>query len=132
MKRIILTQFLILIMFKCWSQDVYSHQFSSVPDNARYEIIQSERGARYTLKIDKYSGKVFQMVLKEDSDLTWEPIMILEEFTKEETTDGKVNFQVFISGLGARFIFLLQIDTGKTWQLAEDTNSGLNFWKLIE
>ncbi len=132
MKKIIFTLFLILSMYEGCAQLVYSHQFSTVSNNARYEIVQSERGSRYTFKIDKYTGQVFQLVEKKNKDITWESIVLPETFKKEEPTDGEVNFQVFISGIGARYIFLLQIDTGTTWQLAEDPQSGINFWKIIE
>jgi hypothetical protein len=103
-----------------------------VPQTARYEIVQSERGARYTFKIDKYTGQVFQIAEKNNHDLTWEPIIFKDPRTQDETTPDKVNFQILISGLGARYIFLLQVNTGKTWQLAEDTKSGILFWVKFE
>ena len=115
-----------------WAQGIYSHQFSSTPETSRYEIVQSERGARYTFKIDKYTGEVFQMAEKKNKDLTWELIILFENIRQEIAITDKVNYQVFISGIGARHIYLLHVDTGKTWQLAEDTESGIMFWDAIE
>ncbi|MBN8679095.1 MAG: hypothetical protein J0M29_12780 [Chitinophagales bacterium] len=121
-----------LFAFEGWAQEPYSHQSSSAPQTARYEIVQSERGARYTFKIDKYTGRVFQIAEKNNQDLTWEPILFLDPLAQNEITPNKVNFQVFISGLGARHIYLLQVDTGKTWQLAEDAKSGILVWVEFE
>lgn len=125
-------QIIVLFAYKGWAQETYSNQFSSAPQTARYEIVQSERGAKYTFKIDKYTGQVFQIAGKSNQDLTWEPVLFLDTLTQDETTPNKVNFQIFISGLGARHIYMLQVDTGKTWQLAEDSQSGILFWVTIE
>lgn len=132
MKGIFSILILVPFAFKSWTQEAFSHQFSSVPQTARYEIVQSERGARYTFKIDKHTGQVFQIAEKNNQDLTWEPILFMNPLTQDETTPDKVNFQIFISGLGARHIYLLHLDTGKTWQLAEDSQSGTMFWVTFE
>jgi len=132
MKKISVILMLVSLAYQGWTQEIYSHQLSSAPDSARYEIVQSERGGRYTFKIDKYAGTVFQITETRNQDLAWESIIFLEELTEVELTPDKVNFQIFLSGLGARYIFLLHIHTGKTWQLAEDTESGLLFWITFE
>ena len=132
MKRILFILLFVSLAHQGWTQEIYSHQFSSAPETARYEIVQSERGSRYTLKIDKYTGQVFQIAEKRNGDLTWEPILLLEMLTQEEATPDKVNYQVFISGIGARYILLLHVKTGKTWQLAEDKETGLLVWEAFE
>lgn len=60
MKRIFFILMLVSLTGQCWTQVIYSHQFSSAPEIARYEIVQSEKESRYTLKIDKYTGQVFK------------------------------------------------------------------------
>jgi hypothetical protein len=128
MKGIFALLILVPFAFKGRTQETYSHQFSSVPQTARYEIVQSERGARNTFKIDKYTGQVFHIAEKSTHDLAWEPILFMDPLSKGETMPDRVNFQLFISGLGSRHIYLLRVDTGKTWQLIEDSKSGILFW----
>lgn len=132
MKSLIITLALISIVYQGYSQDNYSHQFSSAPETVRYEIVQSDYGARYTLKIDKYSGKVFQLVSTDDGDLLWESILVLDNTKPDESTWDKVNFQLFTSGLGPRFTFLLNVNTGTTWQLMEDTESKVLFFSPLK
>lgn len=47
MKALCFILLFVLSAYEVWTQETYSHQYSSVPQTARYEIIQSERGARY-------------------------------------------------------------------------------------
>ncbi|MDQ3015972.1 MAG: hypothetical protein M3R25_04515 [Bacteroidota bacterium] len=44
----------------------------------------------------------------------------------------KVNFQLFTSGLGVRYTFLLHIHTGRTWQLANDPETDTLFWLSMD
>lgn len=132
MKKLMLGLLLLLFTFQCKSQILYGHQYSTVPESARYEIIQSERGARNTFKIDKYKGDVYQMAIKENEDFTWVPIIFLIPPDRLIDKEDEVNYQLFVSGLGARHIYLINIHSGKTWQLAEDTESGITFWYDFE
>ena len=178
MKKSTLCILIALWAYQAWSQDFYKHQFSSVPDTSRYEIVQSEMGVRYTFKIDKYKGEVFQLVKSLKGDLVWESIGIdpivdlylesaleliaeltpeqiaeLKKLTPEQIveltpqqmtkyglendqissiTADKVNFQLFLSGLGIRYTFLLHIHSGRTWQLAEDVETDKLFWSALD
>ena len=102
------------------------HQFSSAPETARFQIVQSELGARDTFMIDKYTGRVFLMV-KDGSELAWE-IMEAEEQAYDETKPDQVNYQLFTSGLGSRYTFLINVNTGITWQMAKDKNLDILHW----
>lgn len=178
MKRNILSILIVICAYQLWSQEVSRHQFSSIPDTSRYEIVQSEMGVRYTFKIDKYKGEVFQLVKSLNDDLVWESLGIdpitdlflesilgliteltpeqitkLKEMTPEQFAEltpeqmtkygletdkfssimpDKVNFQIFMSGLGIRYTFLLHIHSGRTWQLTEDVASNKLFWSSID
>lgn len=127
MKRSLLILLFVSLTSQVWSQEVYSHQFSNAPDTSRYELVQSESGLRYTFEIDKFTGQVWQLVLTSDGALAWQRITFLDTELPSES-DDKVNYQLMISGLGARYIFLLHLATGKTWQLTEDTETGMLFW----
>jgi hypothetical protein len=54
------------------------------------------------------------------------------------TNPDHARFQIFTSGLAAKFTFLLDNDTGKTWQLvkttsknADGTESSVESWQLV-
>lgn len=126
-KRIFFILVIVSLAHQAWPQETNRNQFSSAPNTARYEIVQSELGARITLKIDKYLGMVYLLV-QGDPKLHWR-LMDIEN--KEAGTLDKVNYQIFTSGLGVRFTFLLNINTGSTWQLVEDPEYGL-FWTVLE
>jgi len=44
-------------------------QKTATPEDARYEIVQSGLEAWWTLKLDRYTGKVYQLVRTEKKDL---------------------------------------------------------------
>jgi hypothetical protein len=130
MKRIIFSLLLVSLAVPGWTQETYRNQFSSAPNTARYEIVQSELGVKITLLIDKYDGKVYQLV-EGKTGLTWQS-MNVEKHTIDKATPDKVNYQIFTSGQGVRFTFLLNVNTGATWQLAEDTVTSILFWTALE
>jgi len=131
MKRFYLILLLISLTYQGWTQ-TYSHQSSSAQETARYEIVQSELGARYTFKIDKYTGEVFQLVETESKDLAWQPIMFVDWLRQVDEPQDQINYQVFVSGLGAKFIFLLHVHSGRTWQLTEDSDTGILHWSFFK
>ena len=113
-----------------WAQETYHHQFSDTPETSRFQIVQSELGVRFTFNIDKFTGNVFLLVEGSDG-LTWQ-LIDAEEQVSDETTPNQVNYQLFTSGLGVRHTFLLNVNTGITWQLAEDIGSGEYFWDAMK
>ncbi|GAA4292628.1 hypothetical protein GCM10023163_08870 [Aestuariibaculum suncheonense] len=120
---------------------------SSVPDSSRWEIVQSQQGVRYTFKIDKYIGRVYQLVMGENGE-TWQPIPfegLIEtyisglEYRRIETGEEvlpedmlKPSWQLFTSGHGIKYTFLLNIHSGITLKLFVDTETEELFWKKIE
>ncbi|MGC6431250.1 MAG: hypothetical protein ACON5F_09435 [Jejuia sp.] len=145
MKKIFFTVILLLQAILVLSQE--NHVLSVVPDTARWEIVQSQQGVRYTFKIDKYIGRVYQLVTAEKGE-TWQPIefddLVLETFIKvlenqrdsdEETLpEGMTEpiWQLFLSGHGVRYTFLINVKSGKTWKLFKDVETNESFWKLID
>lgn len=47
-------------------------------------------------------------------------------------TPNKVNFQLFMSGLGIRYTFLLHVHSGRTWQLKRDIETDRLFWSSMD
>lgn len=113
-----------------WSEESHNHQTSTIPSTSRYEIVQSELGARVTLKVDKYLGQTYLLVEDSNERLRWQ-LIEAEKQPNDTYTLGKVNYQVFTSGLGMRFTFLLNVNSGITWQLTEDSIYGM-FWAAFE
>ena len=111
------------------AQKTNRNQISSAPATTQFEIIQSELTAKGTYMIDKYTGSVYQMV-QGDKGLFWQKIFA-ELHSNDKINEGKVNYQLFTSGLAIRMTYLINVNTGATWELAEDEEIGL-FWGALE
>jgi hypothetical protein len=69
-------------------------------------------------------------MVKTDSGVSWQEIFRLTTNPADVTLDNKVNYQLFMSGLTARWTFLLNVNTGVTWQLTSDDD--VLFWTAFE
>lgn len=98
----------------------------------RYEIIMSDIIARHAFKVDKYTGNVYQLVEIKDGYLTWE-LLYRDKASNDVQIANKINYQLYMSGLAVRFVFLINVNTGITWQLvkAGETDNTLSF-ELIQ
>lgn len=106
------------------------HEKTMVPTTSRYEFIQSHITARNSFRVDKYTGNVYQIVQTKDDKLTWQIIEKLDH-PLDKTIEETVNYQMFTSGMAARFTFLLNVNSGATWQLTQDTETDILFWSPI-
>ncbi|XOV91646.1 MAG: hypothetical protein ACFHWX_15710 [Bacteroidota bacterium] len=126
---------LIIILFVCgraYAQpEMVIHQSTHPRSDSRFEIIQSSIMARLTFKIDKFNGDVFQLVESSDSGLFWEEMDKEKHFLKDIMIPDQVNYQLFISGLLTRITLLMNLNTGATWQLVEDPDTGFVLWQPI-
>lgn len=90
-------------------------QHSNFRESARYRIVQSTLAAKGTFRLDMRTGHVSQLVQStKDEDLTWEEMRVSGLPPAAESGD---HYQIFTSGIAAKFTFLINTDTGKTWQL---------------
>ncbi len=103
-------------------------QLTSVPVNSNYAIIQSEIKASMTFRLNKHTGEVLIM-LDSGRGPYWEKIR-REKHPQDVRARGGVNYQIFTSGLNAEMIFLLNVNSGATWQLSENSKLGY-FFKAI-
>ena len=115
---------------------VRSHQFTTPQSGARYEIVQSTLAARWTFRLDKNTGRVWQLARTKDDDNIWEEMRVFDRPQIQAPT--RPRFQLFTSGLAARHTFLLDTDTGKTWLVvsgknkqADGTEIEYNAWQLF-
>ena len=89
------------------------HQATSSPSGARFEIIQSTLAARWTFRLDRFTGRVWQLVRTSDDENAWQEMEVSGLTPNKGSTRAK--FQIFSSGMAARYTFLLDTDSGKTW-----------------
>lgn len=95
---------------------------TSTIDGARFEVIQSPLDNAVAFRLDKFTGTVDRLGTcpKDDgfgSSKCWKEMVILE--LAKPTGATKTRYQIVIN-VPARLTMLLQIDTGRTWQLGVD------------
>jgi hypothetical protein len=99
------------------SSDV--HQRTTAPSNARFEIVQSELAAKWTFQLDRFTGQVWQLVKTKEDDDAWHNLKVIG--LPQIAAPARARFQIFASGIAAKFTFLLDTETGKTWVLTTRT-----------
>ena len=91
------------------------HQSTPQPREGRFAIVQSPLAARWTFRLDRYTGNVDQLVKIRFGGVTWQKMSVLD--LPDTSGTRKARFVVFTSGLRARDTFLMDCQTGKTWIL---------------
>ncbi|HMT75149.1 MAG TPA: hypothetical protein PKA77_13840 [Chitinophagaceae bacterium] len=104
-------------------------KFSRQP---RYSIIQSTLAAKGTYKLDSYTGDVYQMVLSSNGNETWDKLLRQPHSILDTQFDNSTNYTLFLSPLAMRFTYLMNVNTGATWQLVQDPKSEENFFSPIQ
>ncbi len=100
-----------------------SGMVSTSQTGGRYEIIQSNMSRKLFFKLDKYTGEVFQFV-KTDSEVfryMWKKIDVQGKM--DEDNPNVINYQLFLGGIAVADCILLNINTGKTYKLYEDSDT---------
>ena len=115
------------------AQDLPTHSSAqtTVPTDSRFEIIQSNIAVMWTFKLDKFSGQIYQLVHSKDDKLVWD---LMEKDPNPANTiviPGKVNYQIFTSGIAARFTILMNVNSGASWLLTTDTKTDESFWAVL-
>lgn len=125
-----LTLFLFSFVYLVSAQTSNPSYKTDIPNNVRFEVIQSSLAAKWTFRIDKFSGRVWQYVRTRDDDNVWEEMLVLPK----PITSTRPKFQIYLSGLAAKFTFLIDNDSGKTWVLttSKDKNGDeLTYWNQL-
>jgi hypothetical protein len=108
--------------------------FVAIPDSStispsdRYEIVQSQITAKWTFRLDRFCGKVSQLVSNSDGDDIWQHMEIVG--LPNCQTDGKPHYQLFTSGIAAKHTFLMNTGSGVTWLLVTSKNGDAG-WELF-
>ena len=96
------------------------HQSTTPPLDGRFEIVQSQLAAKWTFRLDRYTGYVDQLVKTQNNKVTWQK-MPTEELPEISNPD-RPRFVIFTSGIAARHTFLMDAQTGRTWILTTATS----------
>lgn len=94
---------------------VQSPQVTTASPTARFEIVQSTLTAKATFRLDRYTGRVWELARTKNDESSWQETVVSERPPIQAPT--RPRFQLFTSGLAVRHTFLLDGDTGKTWVL---------------
>jgi hypothetical protein len=109
------------------------HQHTTPPTDARFEIVQSELAAKWTFRLDRFTGHVAQLVKTSNDDNTWEAMSTID---LPAMATPHPRFEIFTSGIAAKHTFLLDTESGKTWVLvsmntkrADGTAQEVDYWQ---
>ena len=130
MKIILALALILTINVTSFSQDFRGSNQTTSLCGGHWEFFMSDIAINLTFIIDKFTGDVLQMVERKDKTLTWEYIQ-KEKSDKDIKKTDVINYQLFSSGQGIRFTYLLNTNSGLTWQLVKGENETLYF-QLIE
>lgn len=106
------------------------HERSTLPSSARFEIVQSTISAKGTYRVDRFRGNVFQLVQTQGGGLTWD-LIPRGAHPVDKVTDGQANYQFFTSGIAMKCTYLLNVNTGATWELVADKD-GILSWAAFQ
>lgn len=129
MKKLSFTICLIIFQFSAFAQENNSNQTTSLC-GGHWEFFMSDVAVKYTFKVDKFTGNVYQFVQRADNTYTWQLIERETSITDIQKQDS-INYQLFSSGLGIRYTFLLNTNSGLTWKLVKDENDIYFFQKIL-
>lgn len=113
-------------------------QKTGAPANARFEIIQTNANIRTTLKLDKHTGTVYELIKNKDlvrakdEEYAWAIIKRLSHPLDKTESANEVNYQITTSPVGVRYTFLINIHTGASWKLAPDPDREQSYWHPIK
>lgn len=119
------------------SSETATNQITPVPSDARFTLIQSEVGSKWTFKLDRLTGVVYQLTMPENENNRWERMRI--EGLPKIDNPIRPRFILFTSAIGPRWTFLMDTSTGRTWILVaydDHTSAGETTthytWQRIE
>ena len=127
MKRFLLI-FVCAISFLSVSAADGTSAVSTSVDNGRYEIVQSEMMRKLIFMLDKYTGDVYQNLMSTNNERVWRKLRKLGHSRDINNPQTKINYQLFMGGFTVKDVFLLNINTGETWYLFEDSDTEMLYF----
>jgi hypothetical protein len=111
---------LLFVTFAAHGQESPIHNQTTPPPNAKFEIVQSQIAAKYTFRLDRFTGQVSQLVHTSTGGNSWENMRVID--ASKASTNTYPHFQIFLSGIAAKHSFLIDTDSGNTWTLTTLTD----------
>ena len=132
MKIVQCSLFILMLPSALWAQSSlertldlppYQHQVTPIPADARFAIVQAPYSAKGTYLLDRCLGTVWELAsATKDSGSVWQKVAVIAQASDKRDDDTKINYAIFISGLGLRYTFLINIRTGASWECEVDAN----------
>lgn len=104
---------------------------TAFPPNGKFEIITSSITMRDTFMLNKVTGDTWQLVKMGDA-YVWDKIY------REHNSDDRIPeghkgavYQITMSGIAAKGIYLTNTLTGASWGLFTDSETGVLVWGAI-
>ena len=122
MRKILITIMLFVVCSQFLTAQSNGRQETTTtyPENGRYEVITSSIAVRDTFLLDRETGETW-VLTEAKTNYVWQKL-IRQANLKEILPDGFTGpaYQIVISGIAAKDIFLVNTITGATWTLYED------------
>jgi hypothetical protein len=110
---------LLLATFVARGQESPINNQTAPPPNAKFEIVQAQTAAKWTFRLDRFTGDVWQLVRTKTGGNAWESMRVIDA---HQSVSAHPHFQIFLSGLAAKCSFLIDTDSGNTWTLTTLTD----------
>lgn len=98
----------------------------------RFIIIQSTIAAKATFKLDSYTGDVYQLVANKDNNEAWQILKRMQGSSEDTRYPNSRNYNLFVSTLAIRFTYLINVNTGATWEFVIDPKTQEDFFAPID
>jgi len=117
-------------VFGASAQDSARIVSTSTMDGSRFEIIQSPLDIAVAFRLDKFAGTVDRLGTcpKDDrfgSSKCWKEMVVLD--LPKSAPAIRTRYQIIIN-MPSKLTMLMQIDTGRTWQLGVDPQDR---WSIV-
>lgn len=93
-----------------------ANERSAFPVEGRFDVVQSSLSARFTFRLDRWTGRVAQLVTDAEGRLSWQNMEVRD--LKVESAESAPRFHLFVSGISAIQTFLVDTVSGRTWALS--------------
>ncbi|MCI7114783.1 MAG: hypothetical protein MR932_02230 [Treponema porcinum] len=133
MKKLSALLFFMFLSVAIFAQSNSNRQTTTIfPQNGKYEIITSSLAFRYTFLLNRENGDTWQLV-STSTGYMWQKIYKNKNSLDKvpENFKGAV-YQITMSGMAAKGMYLTNTLTGATWTLYSDSDTGELFWGIID
>jgi hypothetical protein len=86
---------------------------------ARFDVVQSPLAQSFTFRLDRFTGRVWQLTSVRGGLWEWEETPVPEPVPV--TTPNRPRFQLHVSGISLSQTLLIDTETGKSWQFTKES-----------